>query len=83
MSLDILNVVELWCQWVVDINDNNLPVGLLLIKKSHNTKDLHLLDLSWVTDKLTNLAHIQWIIVSLGLGLWVNNIWILPCLEVD
>lgn len=80
VALDILDIVELWCQWVVDINDNNLPVGLLLVEESHDTKNLDLLDLSWVADKLTDLADVQWVVVSLSLGLWVDNIWVLPSL---
>lgn len=82
MSLNILNIVELWCQGVVDINDDDLPVSLLLVKKGHDTEDLDLLDLSWVTDKLADLADIQWVVVALGLGLWVDDIWVLPGLNV-
>ena len=78
MALDILDIVELWCQWVVDINDNDLPVGLLLVEESHDTENLDLLDLSWVADKLTDLADVQWVVVALGLGLWVDDIWVLP-----
>jgi hypothetical protein len=81
VSLNILNIVELWCQWVVNINDNDLPVSLLLIEKSHNTKDLDLLDLSWVANKLTNFANIQWVVVSLGLGLRVDDVGVFPCLQ--
>ena len=78
MALDILDIVELWCQWVVDINNNDLPVGLLLVEESHDTENLDLLDLSWVADKLTDLADVQWVVVALGLGLWVDDIWVLP-----
>ena len=78
VALDILDIVELWCQWVVDINDNDLPVGLLLVEESHDTENLDLLDLSWVADKLTDLADVQWVVVALGLGLWVDDIWVLP-----
>jgi len=80
MSLNILDVVELRCQWVVDINHNDLPISFLLVEQSHDTKDLDLLDLSWVTNKLADFADVQWVVVALGLGLWVNNIGILPCL---
>ena len=82
MSLDILNIIELRSQWVVDIDDDNLPVGLLLIKKSHDTKDLDLLDLTRVSDQLTDLADIQWIVVTLGLGLGVDDVGVLPCLTL-
>ncbi len=78
MALDILDIVEFWCQWIIDINDNDLPVSLLLVEKSHDTEDLDLLDLSWVADKLTNLADVEWVVVALGLGFWVDDIWVLP-----
>lgn len=81
VSLDILDVVELWSQWVVDVDDDDLPVGLLLVEKSHDTKDLDLLDLTRVSDKFTDLADVQWVIVTLGLGLWVDDVGVLPGLE--
>jgi len=59
MSLDILNVIELGCKRVVDIDDNDLPVGLALIEKSHDSEDLDLLDLTAVADGLTDLADIK------------------------
>jgi hypothetical protein len=81
VSLDIFDIVELWSQWVVDVDDDDLPVGLLLVEKSHDTKDLDLLDLTRVSDKFTDLADVQWVIVTLGLGLWVDDVGVLPGLE--
>jgi len=78
VSLNILDIIELWCQWVIDIDDNNLPVSLLLIEKSHNTKDLDLLDLTRVSDQFSDLADVQWVIVSLGLGLGVDDVGVFP-----
>ena len=78
VALNILDIVELAGKWVVDIDDNDLPVGLLLIKKGHDAEDLDLLNLAWVADKLTNLADIKWIVITLGLGLWVDDVWVLP-----
>jgi hypothetical protein len=80
VALDILNVVELGSKRVIDVNDNDLPVSLLFVEESHDTEDLDLLDLTRLADKLANLAHIQWVVVSLGLGLWVNDIWVFPSL---
>jgi hypothetical protein len=80
VALDVLNVVELGGQWVVDVNDNDLPVGLLLVQESHDTKNLHLLDLSRVTDSLGDVADVQWVIVALGLGLGVDDVGVLPSL---
>ena len=80
MTFDILNIVQFGGQWIVDINDNNLPVGFFLIEKCHDTKDFDLLDLTRVANQFTNFANIQWIIVTLGLGFWVNDIGVFPSL---
>ena len=81
MSLNILDIIELGSQGVVDINDNDLPVGLLLIQQSHDTEDFDLLDLTRVSDQLADLANVQWIVVTLGLGFGVNNVGVLPSLN--
>ena len=78
MSLDILDVVESRCQWVIDVDDDDLPIGLFLVKQGHDPKDLDLLDLSWGGNKLADLADVKGIVVTLGLGLWVENIWVFP-----
>ena len=78
MSLDILNVIELGCKRVVDIDDNDLPVGLALIEKSHDSEDLDLLDLTAVSDGFSDLADIKGIIVALGFGLGVGGSGVLP-----
>lgn len=78
VALDILNVVELVGQRVVDVDDNDLPVGLLLVNQGHDTEDLDLLDLAGVADQLTNLANVQRVVVTLGLGLGVDGVGVLP-----
>lgn len=81
MTLNILDIIELRSQRVVDINDNDLPVGLLLVEQSHNTENLDLLHLTWESNQLTDFTDIQWIIVALGLGLGVDNVGVLPGLK--
>jgi hypothetical protein len=78
VSLNVLNVVQLGSERVVDINDNDLPVSLLLVEESHDTEDLDLLDLTGVTDELTDLADIERIVVALSLGLRVDSVGVLP-----
>lgn len=80
MSLDIFDVIELGGQWIVDINDKDLPVGLLLIEQCHHAKHLDLLDLSGLGHILANLADIKRVIVALGFGLWVDDVGVFPCL---
>lgn len=78
MALDVLDVVELVGQGVVHVNDDDLPVGLLLVEEGHDAEDLDLLDLASVADELADLADIERIIVALGLGLGVNDVGVLP-----
>lgn len=80
VALDVLNVVQAWCQWVVDINDDDLPVSLALVEQSHDTQDLDLLDLTWLGDELSDLADIERVVVALLLGLGVGHIGVFPCL---
>lgn len=78
VALDVLDVVELGGQRVVDIDHNDLPVRLLLIQQGHDTKHLDLLDLANVANQLADLAHIQRVVVTLGLGLGVDDVGVLP-----
>lgn len=81
VTLDILDVVELACKGVVHIDNNDFPVGLILVQQGHDTENLDLLDLARVADKLTNLTDVKRIVVTLRFGLGVGNIGIFPGLE--
>lgn len=81
MALDVLDVVQLRGKGVVDVNDNDLPVSLLLVEKGHDTEDLDLLDLAGVANKLTDLADIERVVVTLGLGLGVDGVGVFPGLR--
>jgi hypothetical protein len=81
VTLDILDIIQLGGQWVVDVNHNDLPVSLLLVEQCHHSEDLDLLDLACLSNKLTDFADVEWIVVALGLGLWVNDVGIFPCLQ--
>lgn len=81
MALDVLNVVQLRSKGVVDVNDNDLPVSLLFVEKGHDTEDLDLLDLAGVANKLTDLADIERVVVTLGLGLGVDGVGVFPGLR--
>ena len=78
VALDVLDVVELRCQRVVDIDDDDLPVSLLLVKERHDAEDLDLLDLAGVADELTDLAHVERVVITLGLGLGVDDVGVFP-----
>ncbi len=78
VALDVLNIVKLGGERVVDVDDDDLPVGLLLVEQSHDTKNLDLLHLTDVADKLADLADVERIIVTLGLGLGVDGVGVFP-----
>lgn len=81
VPLDILDIVQLGSQWVVDVDDDDLPVGLLLVKESHDAQNLDLLNLPGVSDKLADLADVQWVVIALGLGLRVDGVGVFPGLS--
>lgn len=84
VPLNVLDVVELGGEGVLDIDDDDLPVGLTLIEESHDTEDLDLLDLTDVANLLTDLADIERVVVTLGLGLSMGLVGVLPSLsDVD
>ncbi len=64
MPLDIFNVVESRSQRVVDINNEDFPIGLSLIEKSHDTKDFDLFHLTNVANSFANLANVERVIVT-------------------
>jgi len=75
------HTVELRSERILLVDDNNLPVGLLLVEKGHDTEDLDALDLTGVTDKLADLADVERVVVTLGLGLGVDGVGVLPSLS--
>lgn len=81
VPLDVLNVVELGGEGVLDVDDDDLPVGLLLVEEGHDAENLDLLHLTGVADELTDLADVERVIVTLGLGLGVNVVGVLPGLR--
>ena len=82
MSLNVLNVVESRCQWIIDVNDDDLPVSLLFVKQGHDSQNFDLFDLSRSCDELSDLADIERVVITLGFGLGMENIWVLPSLDL-
>ena len=80
VPLDILNVVQFGSERILDIHDEDFPVGLAFVKESHDAKDLNLLDLADIANLLANLADIEGVVVTLGLGLGVRLGRVLPSL---
>lgn len=80
VSLDIFDVVELACKRVLDVNDDDLPVCLALVEKSHDTENLDLLELPNVSDLLADLADIERVVVTLCLGFGVDLVGVFPSL---
>jgi len=81
VTLDVLDVVQLGSEGVGNVDDDDFPVGFTLIEKGHDTENLDLFDLANITDLFTDLANIEGIVVTLGLGLRVRVVGILPGLR--
>ena len=78
MSFDILNIVKLGSKRILDVDNDNFPVGLALIEERHDAEHLDLLHLADIADLLADLAHIEGIVVALGLRLGVGRLRVLP-----
>jgi len=81
MTLDVLDVVQLGSERVGNVDDDDFPVGLTLIEESHDTENLDLFNLASVTDLFADLADIERIVVTLGLGLRVRVVGVFPGLR--
>lgn len=80
VPLNVLNIIELGSQRVVDVNDDDLPVGLLLVEQSHHAEDLDLLHLAGLGDELADLTDVEGVVVAFGFGLGVDDVGVFPCL---
>jgi len=81
MTLYILNVIELGCQWVLLVNDDNLPISFLLIEKGHDAKNFDTLNLTGGANEFSNFTDIERVVVTFGLGLRVDVLGIFPGLR--
>lgn len=78
MPLNVLDIIEPWCQWIVDVDDDDFPISFFLIEQCHDSKDLDLFDLTRCCNEFTNLTDIKRIIVPFRLGLGMNYVRIFP-----
>lgn len=81
VALDVFDVVELWSEGVMDIDDDDFPVCLAFVKQGHDAENLDLLDLTGVTNLLADLADVERVIVTLGLGLCMGIVRVFPGLS--
>jgi hypothetical protein len=81
VALDVLNVVQARRERVVDVDNNDFPVGLALVEKGHHTENLDLLDFTGLGDELADFADVQRVVVTGLLGLGVDNVGVFPGLR--
>lgn len=81
VTLDVFDVVELWSEGVMDVDDDDFPVCFAFVEQGHDAENLDLLDLTCVTNLLADLADIKRVIVTLGLGLCMSDVRVLPGLS--
>ena len=80
MALDVLDIVQLGCKRVVDVDDHDLPVGLFFVEERHDAEDFDLLDGAGGGDELADLADVEGVVVTFCFGLRVNAVGVFPCL---
>lgn len=80
VSLDVLDIVQSRSERVVDVDNEDFPVGLAFVEERHDTEDFDLLDLANVADGFTNLAHVERVIVTVRASFGVLHVGVLPCL---
>ena len=78
MPLNVFNVVELSCKRILNIDNDDLPVGFAFVEESHDTKNLDLLDLANVADLFADFAYIERVVVAFSLSLSVGRGGIFP-----
>ena len=81
MPLNVLNVIEFRCERISHVNDDDLPVSFAFVEEGHDAEHLDLLDLADVADLLADLAHVERVVVTLGLSFGVRLLRVLPGLS--
>ena len=72
MPFDILDVIELGRKGILNVNDDDFPVGFALVEKRHDAKDFDLFDLADVSDLLADFTDIQGVVITFGFRLSVR-----------
>jgi len=81
VPLNVLNIVELGGKWILNIDDEDFPVGFSFIEQRHDTQNFDLLDLANVSHLLTDFTDVKGVIVAFGLCLGVRYCWVFPSLR--
>lgn len=82
MTLHIFNVVELGSKGILDIHDDDFPIGLAFVEQRHDAEDFDLLDLADIADLLSDFANVEGVVVAFGLGLGVGLRGVFPGLHM-
>lgn len=80
VSLHILDIVQTRSKRVVDVDDEDFPVSLAFVEERHDTEHLDLLDLASVRDGFADLTDVERVVVTVGPGLGVLDVRVLPSL---
>ena len=78
VALDVLDVVEFGGQRVVDVDDDDLPVGFAFVEEGHHAENFYLLDLAGVSDCFTDFTDIERVVVAGGFGVGVCAVGVFP-----
>lgn len=78
MAFYVFDVVEFGRQGIVDVDDDNLPVGFAFVEERHHAEHFDLLDLAGVCDGFADFADVERVVVASGFGVWVCAVGVFP-----
>jgi hypothetical protein len=78
VPLDIFDIVESGCEGIIDVHDDDFPVGFSLVEEGHDAEDLDLLDFSDLCDSFTDFTDVEGVVVAVCLGLRVGDRGVFP-----
>ncbi len=79
--LYVFNAVQLGRQRIVDVDDNGLPVRLVVVEEGHDPEDFDLLHFASEPDPRSDLAGVDRVVVPPSFGLRIEMGGIFPRLD--
>ena len=80
MPFNILDIVQLGRKRIVNVDDENLPIGLAFVEKGHDAQDFDLLDLADIAYLFSDFTDVERVVVSFCFCFGMNLVGVFPSL---
>jgi hypothetical protein len=80
MPFNILNIVQLGRKRIVNVDDENLPIGLAFVEKGHDAQDFDLLDLADIAYLFSDFTDVERVVVAFCFCFGMNLVGVFPSL---